>query len=123
MSATATTVKTYPAYFAAAGNGEFEPTDSAAGYWGEGQLSGPAVAGLAASALETALDAGHGDPDFQPGLASLVVGIAALGGVVDLDTEPGSGTTVTVTMSSEPVHDVHPLDGGTGLILPIPGRG
>ena len=57
------------------------------------------------------------------GLASLVVGIAALGGVVDLDTEPGSGTTVTVTMSSEPVHDVHPLDGGTGLILTIPGRG
>ena len=112
-------MKTYPAYFAAAGNGEFEPTDSAAGYWGEGLLSGPAVAGLAASALETALDAGH-DLFLLPYFACL---IAALGGVVDLDTEPGSGTTVTVTMSSEPVHDVHPLDGGTGLILPIPGRG
>lgn len=66
MSATATKVKTYPAYFVAAGNGEFEPTPSAAGYWGEGLLSGPAVAGLAASALETALEDGHGDRDFQP---------------------------------------------------------
>ena len=66
MSATTTTVKTYPAYFIARANGEFEPTASAAGYWGEGLLSGPAVAGLAASALETALEQGHGDPDFQP---------------------------------------------------------
>ena len=51
------------------------------------------------------------------GLASLVVGIAATGGVVDVDTAPGSGTTVTVTMTDEPVRDPHPLDGGTGLIM------
>lgn len=57
------------------------------------------------------------------GLASLVVGIAALGGVVNLDTAVGSGTTVTVTMTNEPVHDVHPLDGGTGLIHQVPARG
>lgn len=35
------------------------------------------------------------------GLASLVVGIEAMGGSVDLDTAPGSGTAVTVTMSDE----------------------
>ena len=33
MSATTTTVKTYPAYFIARANGEFEPTASAAGWW------------------------------------------------------------------------------------------
>lgn len=54
--------RTYPAYFTAAGIDTFEPTSSATGYWGEGLLSGPAVAGLAACALED----GHGDPDFQP---------------------------------------------------------
>lgn len=51
------------------------------------------------------------------GLASLVVGIAATGGVVDVDTAPGSGTSVTVTMTDEPIRDPHPLDGGTGLIM------
>lgn len=57
------------------------------------------------------------------GLASLVVGIAALGGLVEIDTAGGSGTTVTVTMTDEPTQDVHPLDGGTGLILPVPAQG
>lgn len=55
-------VTTYPAYFTAAGKNTFEPTPSAAGYWGEGLLSGPAVAGLAAHTLEQR----YGDPDFQP---------------------------------------------------------
>ena len=44
-------LRTYPAYFTAAGIDTFEPTSSAAGYWGEGLLSGPAVAGLAAHTL------------------------------------------------------------------------
>lgn len=62
MNATTSTVTTYPAYFTAAGTDTFEPTPSAAGYWGEGLLSGPAVAGLAAHALEER----YGDPEFQP---------------------------------------------------------
>ena len=53
---------TYPAYFTAVGKDTFEPTPSAAGYWGEGLLSGPAVAGLAAHTLEQRF----GDPAFQP---------------------------------------------------------
>ena len=57
------------------------------------------------------------------GLASLVVGIAATGGVVDVDTAPGSGTTVTVTMTDEPARDPKPLDGGTGLIMGDSGSG
>lgn len=56
------TVTTYPAYFTAAGTDTFEPTRSAAGYWGDGLLSGPAVAGLAAHTLEQR----YGDPEFQP---------------------------------------------------------
>lgn len=36
------------------------------------------------------------------GLASLVAGIEALDGSVDLRTEPGEGTTVTVTMTERP---------------------
>jgi len=55
-------VKTYPAYFTSRQAGVFEPTPSAAGYWGDGLLSGPAVAGLAARALELR----HGAPDLQP---------------------------------------------------------
>ncbi len=62
MNTTTSTVKTYPAYFTAAGRDVFEPTPSAAGYWGEGLLSGPAVAGLAAYTLEERF----GDPAFQP---------------------------------------------------------
>lgn len=62
MNATTSTVKTYPAYFTAVGKDTFEPTPSAAGYWGEGLLSGPAVAGLAAHTLEQRF----GDPAFQP---------------------------------------------------------
>ena len=61
MNATTSPGKTYPAYFTAAGKGTFEPTPSAAGYWGEGLLSGPAVAGLAAHTLEQRF----GEPDFQ----------------------------------------------------------
>ena len=55
-------VKTYPAYFTSRRAGVFEPTPSAAGYWGEGLLSGPAVAGLAARALERR----YGTPELQP---------------------------------------------------------
>lgn len=49
-------------YFTATGDGVFTPTESAAGYWGEGLLSGPAVAGLAAFGLEERF----GSEDFQP---------------------------------------------------------
>lgn len=49
-------------YFTDLGDGAFAPTESAAGYWGEGLLSGPAVVGLAASALEERF----GAPEFQP---------------------------------------------------------
>lgn len=138
MNATTSTVKTYPAYFTAAGADTFEPTPSAAGYWGDGLLSGPAVAGLAARTLEDR----YGDPQFQParftidllvlarrvaeghiGLASLIVGIEAIGGAVDIDTAPGSGTSVTVSMTDEPARTPPPLEGGTALIPPIPARG
>ena len=40
----------------------FRPTQAAAGYWGDGVLSGPAVAGLAAWAMER----DHGAPEFMP---------------------------------------------------------
>ena len=55
-------LRTYPAYFTAARIDTFEPTSSAAGYWGEGLLSGPAVAGLAAHTLEQRF----ADPQFRP---------------------------------------------------------
>ena len=57
------------------------------------------------------------------GLASLVVGIGAMGGSVEVDTAPGSGTSVTVSMTDQPAHTAPPPDGGTGLILPVPARG
>lgn len=41
-----------PAYFTLGANGSLLPTKSAGGHWGESILSGPAVAGLAAWALE-----------------------------------------------------------------------
>ena len=57
------------------------------------------------------------------GLASLVVGIGAMGGSVEVDTAPGSGTSVTVAMTDEPAHTEPPQYGGTGLILPAAARG
>lgn len=48
---------TTTAYFVAADDGAFHPTPAAGGHWGESLISGPAVAGLAARALET--DAGR----------------------------------------------------------------
>ncbi|BBY60915.1 acyl-CoA thioesterase domain-containing protein [Mycolicibacterium sarraceniae] len=41
-----------PAYFVQQANGSFRPTRSAAASWSDGVLSGQAIAGLAASALE-----------------------------------------------------------------------
>ena len=41
-----------PAYFTIGADGSFTPTKAAGGHWGESILSGPAVAGLAAWALE-----------------------------------------------------------------------
>ena len=41
-----------PAYFTIGADGSFVPTKEAGGHWGESILSGPAVAGLAAWALE-----------------------------------------------------------------------
>lgn len=41
-----------PAYFVQQTNGSFRPTSSAAASWSDGVLSGQAIAGLAASALE-----------------------------------------------------------------------
>lgn len=49
------------AYFAVDA-GIFRPTPAAGGYWGESLISGPAVAGLAAWALER----DYGDADFVP---------------------------------------------------------
>ncbi len=80
--------------------------------------------------LEVADDGAGFDPEVLAarvaeghiGLASLVVGIAATGGTVDVDTVPGSGTSVTITMTNEPIQDPRPLDGGTGLILAVPAR-
>ncbi|MFN8033865.1 MAG: thioesterase family protein [Mycobacterium sp.] len=50
------------AYFIAEGDDTFRPTPAAAGYWGDGVLSGPAVAGLAAWAMERS----HGASEFMP---------------------------------------------------------
>jgi hypothetical protein len=51
-----------PAYFVSDGEGTFRPTPAAAGYWGDGVLSGPAVAGLTAWAMED----DFGAPEFMP---------------------------------------------------------
>lgn len=50
------------AYFKALGDGVFEPTPVAGGHWGESLISGPAVAGLAAHAIE----AGFGRTGYLP---------------------------------------------------------
>ena len=47
-----TSTDTDTGYFVAAADGAFEPTALAGGHWGESLISGPAVAGLAARALE-----------------------------------------------------------------------
>lgn len=60
MTTTATHAGT--GYFVAAGDDTFEPTAAAGGHWGESLISGPAVAGLAARALEH----DHGQPGFLP---------------------------------------------------------
>ena len=57
------------------------------------------------------------------GLASLVVGIGAMGGSVELDTAPGSGTSVTVSMTDEPADTAPPHNGGTGLFPPVAAEG
>jgi hypothetical protein len=50
------------AYFTSRAEGVFEPTAVAGGHWGENLISGPAVAGLAARALER----DFGEPGFLP---------------------------------------------------------
>jgi hypothetical protein len=52
MATPVTTIKTSTAYFALSGDNTFQPTPAAGGHWGESLISGPAVAGLAARALE-----------------------------------------------------------------------
>ena len=51
-----------PAHFTLTESGEFEPTQFAGSHWGDDQLNGPAVVGLAARTLELH----HGSPDFMP---------------------------------------------------------
>jgi hypothetical protein len=53
---------THGAYFIATESDTFEPTALAGGHWGESLISGPAVAGLAARALEN----DFGQPGFLP---------------------------------------------------------
>jgi len=50
------------AYFVATDTETFDPTPAAGGHWGESLISGPAVAGLAAWALER----DYGQPGFLP---------------------------------------------------------
>ena len=52
MSVTSATVSTATAYFETTGDNTFDPTPAAGGHWGPALISGPAVAGLAAYALE-----------------------------------------------------------------------
>jgi acyl-CoA thioesterase len=54
--------KRRPAHFTLAEGGAFMPTRFAQSHWGEDQLNGPAVVGLAARALEQQC----GSPDFMP---------------------------------------------------------
>ncbi len=56
------TTATADAYFVRTTAGDFEPTQLAGGHWGESLISGPAVAGLAARALEK----DFGEPGFLP---------------------------------------------------------
>ena len=52
MTTPLTTAETATAYFMSNDDGTFDPTAAAGGHWGESLISGPAVAGLAARALE-----------------------------------------------------------------------
>ena len=54
MTTSITTRATATAYFAHGGENVYLPTPAAGGHWGESLISGPAVAGLAARALERA---------------------------------------------------------------------
>ena len=58
----ATATETATAYFVRGAADVFEPTAAAGGHWGESLISGPAVAGLAAWALER----DFGQPGFIP---------------------------------------------------------
>ena len=62
MATHATTMETSTAYFMLNGDGTFGPTSAAGGHWGESLISGPAVAGLAARALER----DYGQAGFTP---------------------------------------------------------
>ncbi|MGI9124739.1 MAG: acyl-CoA thioesterase domain-containing protein, partial [Mycobacterium sp.] len=62
MTTAATTIETAASYFVPAGAEVFVPTAAAGGHWGESLISGPAVAGLAAYALER----DYGQPGFLP---------------------------------------------------------
>ena len=52
MATPVATIETSTAYFVLNGDGTCGPTPAAGGHWGESLISGPAVAGLAARALE-----------------------------------------------------------------------
>jgi hypothetical protein len=62
MTTSITTSATATAYFAHGGENVYLPTPAAGGHWGESLISGPAVAGLAARALERA----YGQAGFLP---------------------------------------------------------
>ncbi|MFZ4372956.1 MAG: acyl-CoA thioesterase domain-containing protein [Mycobacterium sp.] len=62
MATPATTIETSTTYFVADGDNSFQPTPAAGGHWGESLISGPAVAGLAARALER----DYGQTGFTP---------------------------------------------------------
>lgn len=55
-------VTSSPAHFTRCDSGDFQPTTFAQSHWGDDHLSGPAVVGLAAQALE----AEYGSPEFLP---------------------------------------------------------
>jgi len=60
MNATATATRAY--FTTSDDDAVFHPTAAAGGYWGASQISGPAVAGIAAYAL----DRDFGRPGFLP---------------------------------------------------------
>ena len=62
MTTMFTATQTATAYFTRAGDDVFQPTPAAGGHWGESLISGPAVAGLAAYAL----DRGYSQDGFLP---------------------------------------------------------
>lgn len=57
-----TSASTAEAYFTSSGDNVYQPTAAAGGHWGSSLLSGPAVAGLAARAIER----DFGRSGFQP---------------------------------------------------------